>query len=58
MASTELELQHLIYSRTLKGDRRVDVTEHAAERSKDGTKAKIETKWKCEGADTLYFNNF
>jgi hypothetical protein len=29
---------------TLKGDRRLDITEHAAEQSKDGTKAKTETK--------------
>jgi len=30
---------------TLMGDRRLDVTEHVAERSKDGTKAKTERKW-------------
>jgi hypothetical protein len=33
-----LEVQHIIYPRTLKGVRRVDVTEHAAEESKDGSK--------------------
>ena len=29
-------MQHLFYPRTLKGDRRLDVTEHAAELSNDG----------------------
>jgi len=39
-----MEVQHLFYPRTLKGDWRLDVTEHAAELSKDGPKAKTETK--------------
>jgi hypothetical protein len=39
-----LEVQHLFYPRTLKGDRRVDVTQLAAEQSKDVPKAKRETK--------------
>jgi hypothetical protein len=30
-----MEVQHLFYPRKLKGDRRLDVTEQAAERSKD-----------------------
>jgi len=37
-------VQHLFYPRTLKGDRRLDVTEHAAEQSKGVSKAKTETK--------------
>jgi len=37
-----MEVQHLFSPRTLKGDRRLDVTEHAAELSKDGPKAKAE----------------
>jgi len=40
-ASIMMEVQHLY---TLKDDRRLDVTEHAAELSKDGPKAKTETK--------------
>jgi hypothetical protein len=39
-----MEVQHLFYPRTLKGDRRVDVTERAAEQSKDGPEGKAETK--------------
>jgi hypothetical protein len=35
-----LEVQHLFYPRTLKGDRRFDVTQLAAEPSKDAPKAK------------------
>ena len=31
-----MEVQHLFYPRTLKGDRLFDVTEHAAELSNDG----------------------
>jgi len=41
----------------LKDDRRLDVTEHAAEQNEDGPKAKTETKWRYERNDTLYFNN-
>jgi len=37
-----MDVQHLFNPRTLKGDRRLDVTEHAAELSKDGLKAKAE----------------
>jgi len=37
-----MEVQHLCYPRTLKGDRRLDGTEHAAEQSKDWPKAKTE----------------
>jgi hypothetical protein len=33
-----MEVQQLFYPRTLKGDRQLDVTEHAAEQSKDGSK--------------------
>jgi hypothetical protein len=40
MAPAMLEVQHLFYLRTPKGVRRFDVTEHAAERSKDAPKAK------------------
>jgi hypothetical protein len=39
-----MEVQHLYNPRTLKGDRRLDVTEHAAEQSKDVSKTKTETK--------------
>jgi hypothetical protein len=42
-----LEVQQLFYPRTLKCDRLLDVTEHAAEQSKqrkDVPKAKTETK--------------
>jgi hypothetical protein len=39
-----LEVQHLFYPRTLKGDRRLDVTQHAAEQIKDVPKAKKGTK--------------
>jgi len=39
-----MEVQHLIYPRTLKGVQRIDVTEHVAEQSNDGTKVKAETK--------------
>jgi hypothetical protein len=39
-----MEVQHLFYPRTLKGDRRLDVTERAAEQSKDGPEAKRDTK--------------
>ena len=37
-----MSVQHLFYPHTLKGDRRLDVTEHPAERSEDGPKAKTE----------------
>jgi len=53
-----MEVQHLFYPRTLKGDRRLDVTEHAAEQSKDGSKAKTETKLRYEMTDTIYFIYF
>ena len=33
-----MAVQHLFYPRTLKGGRRLGVTEHAAEQSKDGPK--------------------
>jgi hypothetical protein len=48
-----MEVQHLFYPRTLKGDRRLDVTERAAEQSKDGPKAKTE-KNKDVGGLTQY----
>jgi hypothetical protein len=35
-----MDIQHLFYLRTLKGDWRLDVTQHAAEPSKDAPKAK------------------
>jgi len=35
-----MKVQHLFYPRTLKGDRRLDVTDHAAELSKDGPKGR------------------
>jgi hypothetical protein len=35
---------NIYFTRTLKGDRRVDVTERAAEQTKDSPKAKTETK--------------
>jgi hypothetical protein len=41
-----MEVQHLFYPRTLKGVRRLGVTEHAAEQRKDGPRAKKETKVK------------
>jgi hypothetical protein len=44
-----LEVQHLFYPHTLKGDRRFDVTEHAAEQSKYGTKAKTERNENVRG---------
>jgi hypothetical protein len=37
-----MEVRHLFNLHTLKGDRRLGVTEHAAEQSKDVTKAKRE----------------
>ena len=37
-----MEVQHSFYPPTLKCVRRFDVTEHAAEQSKDVTKAKTE----------------
>jgi hypothetical protein len=39
-----VEVQHLFYPRKLKGDRRLDVTEHVAEQSKDVPERKAETK--------------
>jgi hypothetical protein len=36
--SITMEVQHLFYPRTLKGDRRLDGTRHAAEQSKDAPK--------------------
>jgi hypothetical protein len=39
-----MEVQHLFYPRKLKGDRRSDVTEHAAEQSKDVPEREAETK--------------
>jgi hypothetical protein len=33
-----MAVQHSFYPRTLKGDRQLDVTEHAAEQSEDGSK--------------------
>jgi len=39
-----MELQHSFYPRTLKCDRPLDVTEHAAEQSKGVPRAKTETK--------------
>jgi len=39
-----MEVQHLIYPRAVKGDRRLDVTQYAVEESKDAPKAKTETK--------------
>jgi hypothetical protein len=39
-----MEVQHLFYPHTLKGDRRLDVTEHVAERSEDGKEGKTERK--------------
>ena len=44
MAPNKLEVQRLFYPRTLKGVRQLDVTEHAAERRKDGPKVKTERK--------------
>jgi len=44
--SIKMTVQHLFYPRTLKGGRRLDVTERAAEQSKDVPKAKKETKVK------------
>jgi hypothetical protein len=44
MALITMEVQHLFYSRTLKGDWRLDVTEHVAEQSKDAPKGKTENK--------------
>jgi len=52
-----MEVQHLFYPRTLKGDRLFDVTEHAAELSKDGPKAKTRTKGRYERNDN-FFNNY
>ena len=43
-SSGKISMQLLFYPRTLKGGRRLDVTEHAAEQSKDGPKAKTDTK--------------
>jgi hypothetical protein len=37
-----MEVQHLFYPRTLKGDRRLDGTRNAAEQSQDAPKANIE----------------
>jgi hypothetical protein len=45
-ASITLGGQHLFYPRPLKGDRRLDVTQQAAEQSKDVPKAKTKTKVK------------
>ena len=53
-----MAVQHLFYPRTLKGDRRLGVTEHAAGQSKGGPKAKTSTTLIFETTDTLYFNNF
>jgi len=39
-----MAVQLLFYARTLKGGRRLDVTERAAEQSKDEPKVKTETK--------------
>jgi len=36
----KMAVQHFCYPRTKKGDRQLDVTEHAAELSKDGPRAK------------------
>ena len=53
-ASNKMELQHLIYPRTLNIVRRCEVTQYAAEQSKDTPEAKTETKWSCESADITY----
>jgi hypothetical protein len=50
-----MEVQHLFYRRTLQGDRRLDVTQHAAEQSKDVTKGKTETKWKLTKYILVFF---
>ena len=44
-----MKVQHLFYPRTLKGDRRLDVTDHAAELSKDGPNEKQKDKEEMRG---------
>jgi len=39
-----MAVQYLFYPRTLKGDWRLDVTEHAAGQRKDGLIGRTETK--------------
>jgi hypothetical protein len=39
-----MEVQHLSYPRKLKGCRRLGVTEHVAEQSKDAPEREAETK--------------
>ena len=49
-----MEVQFVFYPRPLNIGRRFEVTQYAAEQSKDTPEAKTETKWSFESADITY----